>query len=290
MKPLAIRVAKPLVGRYDRPVMKKQPNRPPKIGLVAAFVIACFLVGMTVHASLAANEGSGLVQEASATPSGGFQFPTATQTLVGAPTSTPTRTPTSAPVQARVIGDPTNLRDGPGLDFEIIAELTPGEVLPIVGRWLGTDWLQITWEEGPEGKAWVYAPLVIVEGDITTVPAVEPPPPPTQNPTVVAAQATATILLQTPGAVETATVAALEAQLQAPQGIITVTPAPGTPGGGNLPTFTPPPPGADSANIQPLIAPTQETASGGIPPAVLIIGLGVMGGLSLLLAVLRRLL
>jgi len=270
--------------------MENHHTRQHAIGLAAALVIACLLVALTVSATLAASENPAIIQDATATTSGGFQFPTATQTLIGAPTATPTRTPTTVPVQARIIGDPTNLRDGPGLDFEIIAELSPGEVLPIVGRWIGTDWLQVAWEDGPDGVAWVYAPLVIVEGDITTIPAVEPPPAPTQNPTVVAAEATATVLLQTPGAVETATVAALEAQLQAPQGVVTVTPAPGTPGGGNLPTFTPPPPGADPAEIQPVIVPTQAADSGGLPPAVLIIGLGVMGGLSLVLAVLRRLL
>jgi len=268
--------------------MKNQPSPRHTISLVVALTMACLVVALTVSATLAADTPL-LAQDATVTPSGGFQFPTATQTIIGASTSTPTRTPTTTPVQARIIGDPTNLRDGPGLDFEIIAELTPGDLLPIIGRWLGTDWLQVTWEDGPEGKAWVYAPLVIVEGDITTVPAVEPPPAPTQNPTLVAAEATATILLQTPGAVETATIAALEAQLQAPQGVVTVTPAPGTPGGGNLPTFTPPSPG-DQADIQRPIASSQAGDQNGIPPAVLIIGLGVMGGLALVLAILRRLL
>ena len=112
--------------------MKNQPVPRHTISLIAALLMACSVMALTVSATLAAADVPILKQNATATPSGGFQFPTATQTIVGAPTSTPTRTPTTTPVQARIIGDPTNLRDGPGLDFEIIAELSPGDVLPIV--------------------------------------------------------------------------------------------------------------------------------------------------------------
>lgn len=265
----------------------KQTSKQP-ILIMIGFVMACVVVAMSVSGALAAGEIPPPAQQATNTPPGGFQFPTATQTLVGGPTGTPTQSPTPTPVQARVIGDPTNLRDGPGLDFEIIAELTPGALLPITGRWLGTDWLQVEWEDGPDGKAWVYSALIIVEGDITTVPAVEPPPAPTQNPTIVAAEATATILVQTPGAVETATATALEAQLAAPQGIITTTPEPGSLEAGSLPTFTPLPENGDQAVVIPP-AMASPSESSGLPPAVLIIGLGVMGGLTLLLGVIRRL-
>jgi hypothetical protein len=186
-------------------------------------------------------------------------------------------------VLAEVIGDPTNLRTLPTIGDEyIIDSVAPGDFLPVIGRWLGYDWLLVAWEGGPEGKAWVYAPLVIVRGDITTVPAVEPPPPPTLNPTQVAVQATATVLVQTPGAVEAATQTAVFAPVS---GVSTQTPAANGQGGG-LPTFTPPPP-----YVQPSELPDSEqsVSQQGIPPAVLIVSLSVLGGLLLLLGVIRRL-
>ena len=121
--------------------------------------------------------------------------------------TTPTRTPTLTPVLAEMIGAPTNLRDGPGLDFNIVAELDPGTRLPVLGRWLGFDWLQVRWDEAPDGP-WhgCMSRLVLIIGDITIVPAVEPPSLPTIEPTQAALQATATVLMQTPGAAQTATI------------------------------------------------------------------------------------
>jgi hypothetical protein len=55
-----------------------------------------------------------------------------------------------------------------------------------------------------------------------------------------------------------------------------------------LPTFTPLPENGDQSVVVPP-ATASAAESGGLPPAVLIIGLGVMGGLTLLLGVIRRL-
>ncbi len=252
--------------------------------LVVALTLGLVMLIVSVGAAAAAGERH-LLQQITATPtSGQFQFPTATPTLIGGPTNTPTRTPTLVPVMAEIIGDPTNLRSGPGIDFDIIAELRPGVTLPIIGRWLGYDWYQVAWAEAPDGKAWVYAPLVIVRGDITTVPAVEPPLPPTIDPTLAAIQATATVLLQTPGAAETATATAFFF----PTGIFTQTPVPGGQViAGLLPTFTPPPPYQQPQELP--IPAANGQRSGGIPPAVVIVALAVMGVLSLVLGLVRRL-
>jgi hypothetical protein len=244
-------------------------------------VAAVILLGLSV--TLGNSIGVAAAQAVTPTPGDDqIQLPTNTPTLVGGPTATPTRTPTIAPVIAEVI-EQANLRTRPSIDAEIVATLGAGTSLPVIGRWIGYDWLLVVWAEAPGGQAWVHITVVNIIGEITTVPAVTPPPQPTIEPTLAALNATATVILQTPGGAETATAQAL----LAPTGIYTVTP--GGPGviPGSLPTFTPPP-----AYVQPetLIPPeTSAQARRGPAPAVLIIGLGGMGILTLAVGLLRRL-
>ncbi len=258
-----------------------------QIGLLAVAAALCLaLLAGGAGTSLAAEDSSPAKQATTPPPTpspGQIQLPTATPTVVGGPTATPTRTPTLVPVMAETIGDPTNLRSGPGLDFEIVGTVEIGTMLPIVGRSVLLPWLVVEWPDGPDGRAWVFEQLIVVRGDITTVPVVEPPAAPTANPTQLVLQATATILIQTPGAVQTATAQAFVV----PTGVFTQTPQPGLEPGGVLPTFTPPQP-----YVQPSVILPQQVASApsrGIPPAALIIVLGAMGFLSVVLGLLRRL-
>ncbi len=229
--------------------------------------------------------GTSTVQAQVPTPATGqVLLPTATQTLIGGPTATASRTPTLVPVLAEVISE-ANLRSWPAIgdDSTIVGHVTAGTTLPVVGRWLGYPWLLVLWVDGPNGTAWVFGDLVIIHGDITTVPAVTPPPLPTIEPTLQALQMTATILLQTPGAAETATMTAFFV----PTGVYTRTPSGGggLPGGA-LPTFTQPPPYAPPEVLASSNSPAERSR---IPPAVPIIALGAMGILTLGLGLLRRL-
>lgn len=247
---------------------------------IVALVTVLFSFGL---ATGAAGASSSLQQAATLTPtSGQIILPTATPTLIGGPTATPSRTPTLVPVLAEAIGE-ANLRSGPGLDFDLVGTLSAGNPVPVIGRSVRFPWLLVLWQDAPGGQAWVFEQLVQITGDITTVPIVTEPAPPTIDPTLAAIQATATVVLQTPGAIETATAAALIM----PTGVYMQTP--GGQGGvvvGMLPTFTAPPP-----YIQPQELPQPQGASsrGGIPPAILIIALGAMGLLMLFVGVLRRL-
>jgi len=256
--------------------------------LLLASILALTMLAATFGAAAAASE-SPVQQEPSPPPpsptdGGQVRLPTATPTIPGGPTATPSATPTITPVMAEIIGDPTNLRTGPALDFEIVAELTPGVQLPIIGRWLGFDWYLVQYPDAPNGEAWVYAPLVIVQGDITTIPAVDPPSAPTLDPEAAAAAATAAVLVQTPGAVETATAVALNAQ----SGVTTVTPgAGGAVAPGVLPTFTPPPPLVQPEQLALPNATNEDPPA--VPPAVIIVSMAAMGVLTLTLGVLRRL-
>jgi uncharacterized protein YraI len=213
------------------------------------------------------------------TPFMQLNLPTATATLLGGPTAAPTRTPSLAPVFAEAIGE-ANLRTGPGLDFDVVGTLLAGNPVPVIGRSVRYPWYVVEWEDARGGQAWVFDQLVVITGDITTVPVVEEPEAPTINPTLAAAQATATILLQTPGAAETATANAL----MLPTGAYTMTP--GGPGGvARLATFTEPPPYAQPTMLPPVAV---QNSSGALPPAVFIISLGLLGILSLILTLLRR--
>lgn len=251
----------------------------PGILLLALLVAVLGTVGVAAAADTPA-----ILQSPSPSPTGGqLQLPTATATPAGGPTATVTRTPTLVPVLAETIGDPTNLRTGPGIDFDLVAELPIGTTLPIIGRWLGYDWLLVAWADAPGGEAWIYQPLVIVRGDITTVPAVDPPEAPTVDPTQESIEMTAMVLLQTPGAAETATATAFFL----PTGVFTQTPSGEGPLVGALPTFTPPPPFVQPDELA--VPQSPHLQQGGLPPATLIIALGAMGVLTLTLGLLRRL-
>jgi hypothetical protein len=84
-------------------------------------------------------------------------------------------TATMAPATAITIGDPrTNLRDAPNTDSLILAELEPGTALPVLGQWAGSNWLLVQWPDSPTHSAWVYLPLVTIQGDLSLVPSVTP--------------------------------------------------------------------------------------------------------------------
>jgi uncharacterized protein YraI len=261
--------------------MNKQ-NRPvSRFGFTRAIVMAAFIV--IVALLFSSQTVSGLQIQPTLTPTFTpflqLNLPTATNTPIGGPTAAPTRTPGLAPVLAEAIGE-ANLRTGPGLDFDVVGTLLAGNPVPVIGRSVRFPWYVVEWEDAPSGQAWVFEQLVIINGDITTVPVVEEPAAPTIDPTIAAIQSTATILLQTPGAAETATATAQ----MVPTGVYTMTP--GGPGGvARLATFTEPPP-----YVQPTILPpaTAQGSQSPLPPAVFIISLGILGILSLILTFLRR--
>jgi hypothetical protein len=248
-------------------------------------IIGVVLVALALTTGLAQAAGSAspILQVTSTPGSGQVQLPTATATVLGGPTATPSRTPTLVPVLADAIGE-ANLRSGPGLDFDIVGTLVAGNPVPVIGRSVRFPWLLVSWEEAPGGQAWVFDQLVQVIGDITTVPVVEEPEAPTSDATQASIQETAAVLLQTPGAAETATATAFAV----PTGLLTQTPnAGGGAPAGSLPTFTPPQPYVQPEAVQEVL--DDDSGGGLIQPAVLIIALGAMGVLTLVVGLLRRL-
>jgi hypothetical protein len=135
--------------------------------------------------------------------------------------------------------DQINVRSGPSTDYPIIGVLIAGQRVPALGRSVGGNWVQIAYPGVEGGTAWVYSPLVTLEG---SPPLVEPPPTPTPK-----------------------TTPTIDPTLAA-QFIIDIPPT-------RLPTYTPPP----ELAIPTFPAEQQTTGTGRIPMGLLIIGLGVVG-------------
>ncbi len=164
------------------------------------------------------------------------------QQATQAPTlmATVTGTPTGPLATVLEEQDQVNVRSGPGQLYPRIGVLLPGQTVVAKGRSAGGDWILVDYPGVPGGTGWVYTYLVkLTPGNL---PIVEPPP--------------------TPTPLYTATIdPTLAAQF-----IVTAVPT-------RLPTFTPP---------SPLVVPTFPASGtsvnpGGIPIALVIIGLGSLG-------------
>ena len=165
-----------------------------------------------------------------------------------------TPTPEGGPRVEAFLDEPTNVRAGPGTDYDLVGTLVKGQGGAILGQVLRSPyvWLKIVYIGGPDNAGWVLKDLVRVAGDLNTVPILDLPPTPTLPPT------------------STAAVEAFEG-----------TP---TPGPQRLPTFTAPPP-----VVRPTLLPVQGVREGGgVPPALIIISLFVLGAFGALVSLLRR--
>jgi uncharacterized protein YraI len=146
--------------------------------------------------------------------------------------------------------DQVNIRSGPSTSYDQVGVMIAGQTAPAVGRSQANEWIQIQYPGGPGGKAWVYAPLISIRaGTVDDLPVAEVPATSTVPPT----------LTSEPG-----------------------TEQPGTPEPTRQPTFT-----AGAPIAQPTFQP-QDLGGGGFPPALLIIGLFMVGVFAGLMVVLRQ--
>ncbi len=86
-------------------------------------------------------------------------------------------------VTAEITTQTVNLRAGPGLGFDVVVEVSQGQIFPVIGVSVDLEWVQVLTPDGLEG--WVFASLVEIEGDLSQFEGVETtaPPPPAQTPT-----------------------------------------------------------------------------------------------------------
>ncbi|MDD5468295.1 MAG: SH3 domain-containing protein [Anaerolineales bacterium] len=163
---------------------------------------------------------------------------------------TVTSSPSSATAVVTMEQDQINVRSGPSTDYPVVGVLIAGQRVPALGRTVGGDWVQIAYPGTPGGIAWVYSPLVQLEGSL---PLVEPPPTPTPRTTPTVDPTLAAQFIQE---------------------------LPPT----RLPTFTPPPPLAIPTYTDAESIPGQ---SGRLPMGLVIVGLGVIGLFGTLISLLR---
>ena len=162
---------------------------------------------------------------------------------------TVTGTPSGAIAIVTMEQDQINVRSGPSTDYPIIGVLIAGQQVPALGRSVGGDWVQIAYPGADGGVAWVYAPLVTLEGSVRVV---EPPPTPTPR-----------------------TTPTIDPTLAA-QFIIDIPPT-------RLPTFTPPGP----LVIPTFPAAALPGSTGRLPMGLVITGMAVIGLFGLLISFLR---
>jgi hypothetical protein len=150
--------------------------------------------------------------------------------------------------------DFANLRTGPSaMDYPGIGTLTMGEKAKVIGKSKAGSWLLIEYPSAPGGNAWVYAELVILYSGEKPIPIVAAPPTPTpQYVTTIDPTFVAQLAFSQPT---------------------------------RLPTFTPAPLVA-TITLPPAVS---AAGAGGLPPAVFIIGLFMLGTFGAILsAVVRR--
>jgi hypothetical protein len=162
---------------------------------------------------------------------------------------TVTSSPGGATVVVTLDQDQINVRSGPNTNYPLVGVLIAGQRVSALGRTVGGDWIQIAYPGVPGGVAWVYSPLVVVEGSL---PIVEPPPTPTPRttPTIDPTLAAQFLVEQIPT---------------------------------KLPTYTAPPPLA----IPTFSTAINTGFSGRIPVGLLIVGFGIIGIFGLLISFLQ---
>jgi hypothetical protein len=145
-----------------------------------------------------------------------------------------------------------NVRLGPSSTvYPVVGVLPTGSTVPAFGRSQGGDWIQIEFPSAPDGKGWVYSPLVAVSPPGSTLQVIAPPPTPIPP-------ATSTID------------PTLEAQF-----IIQPTTT-------RLPTYTPAP------THEPIQFESSNQSPASIPWASIIIAFAVLGVIGFLLSLIRR--
>jgi hypothetical protein len=93
----------------------------------------------------------------------------------------PTPTPTSTPQPLAVVNTTSlNVREGPGIEYALVTDVTEGEDLEIIGQAYHCTWLKI--ETLKEIEGWVSSELVSYEIPCENIPSLPIPPTPKPKP------------------------------------------------------------------------------------------------------------
>jgi len=101
------------------------------------------------------------------------------------PTPVPPVPPTLVPTatQEGVTAQPKNsvinVRSGPGTNYDRIGQLRQTDVVQVIGVSPNLDWIVVAFASG---RGWLQGNLVNINGNLASVPIIEPPPSPTPPP------------------------------------------------------------------------------------------------------------
>jgi len=88
-----------------------------------------------------------------------------------------------------------NVRNGPGIEYELLGVLNSNDVIFITGKDTNGAWIQIEFAGAPDGKGWVTAEFLQV-GNIESVPLIGVAADETPTPTVAAPESIALLAMQ----------------------------------------------------------------------------------------------
>lgn len=175
------------------------PQRSGLLSACIAFValllamLACAAPGLTVPPTITAVviETSTLAPQATVVPATPVASAPSPTPMPASPTTPPTAMPATPTVTATLTLTgttklQTNIRNGPGTGYTLLASLAPGLSIKLTARNADKSWWQIEFPASPDGHGWVLAANVNV-GAIATIdalPIASAPPLPTAVPIV----------------------------------------------------------------------------------------------------------
>ncbi len=102
--------------------------------------------------------------------------PSTTPTLTATLTPTLTLTPVIPMVSVSSV---TNCRSGPGLSFELLGVLDPGETTEVLGRTTAENYWLVRNPDSPTQICWLWGQYAMISGNVSNLPVATPPPTPT---------------------------------------------------------------------------------------------------------------
>ncbi len=168
------------------------------LGVVAAVILLCLVVTLLVltrpapqrgAADIISSTATARLQAEATTPTNAMatvaenpqpallsptDMPTPTREPAGAATLAPPPTAISSPQASLKAGNEfVNVRAGPGLSFDKLGELKPGQRVLVRGKSVDGTWWQITLPDNPNGTGWVFAAYLDLFGDAASLPVVQ---------------------------------------------------------------------------------------------------------------------
>lgn len=170
------------------------------LGVLAAVILLCLVGTLALVTQPAPSPQGSAADIVITTPTARLQseatlgaraFPAPAEDAQTAPPPADAPTPTIAPVLVPTVAPPptaisipqaslkagnefVNVRAGPGLSFDKVAELKPGQRAAVLGKSADGAWWQINLPDSPDRTGWVFAEYLDLSGDPASLPVAQP--------------------------------------------------------------------------------------------------------------------